>query len=278
MNLVLRNYLQNKEYDLAERFRSQAQQQDVGRSTQQLCRHLHYMGRIHAIQLNYTEARDCLQQALRKAPSVARGFRVTTLKWLTLVRLLLGEVPERTELMQPQMATAMAPYVAVTQVVRRGKLKEFREVSERHGAAFAADGTSNLIDRLRNNVIRAGLRRISLAYSRISLADVAARLGLEGSRRDIECMVAKAIRDGSVDVSIDHDAGCLVSNEVLDIYSTYEPQHAFHARISFCLDLNNDAMRAMRFEPKGKGANGTEEHALMTEEELAEALEEDDGF
>jgi len=43
------------------------------------------------------------------------------------------------------------------------------------------------------------------------------------------------------------------------------------------LDLNNDAMRAMRFEPKGKGANGTEEHALMTEEELAEALEEDDG-
>ena len=37
---------------------------------------------------------------------------------------------------------------------------------------FRADRTHNLIVRLRHSVIRAGLRRISLAYSRISLADV----------------------------------------------------------------------------------------------------------
>ena len=42
---------------------------------------------------------------------------------------------------------------------------------------FAADKTANLIVRLQYNVIRAGLRRINLAYSRISLADVASRLG-----------------------------------------------------------------------------------------------------
>jgi hypothetical protein len=33
---------------------------------QQLCRYLYYLGRIRAIQLEYTEAKDCLQQALRK--------------------------------------------------------------------------------------------------------------------------------------------------------------------------------------------------------------------
>lgn len=125
---------------------------------------------------------------------------------------------------QPQTMTAMAPYLALTQAVRRGDLKDFQRVAEQHAAAFATDGTANLIVRLRNNVIRAGLRRISLAYSRISLADVASRLGLEGSQRDIECVVAKAIRDGAVDVTLDHEAGCLVSNEVLDIYSSYEPQ------------------------------------------------------
>lgn len=42
---------------------------------------------------------------------------------------------------------------------------------------FVADKTQNLIVRLQYNVIRAGLRRINLAYSRISLADVATRLG-----------------------------------------------------------------------------------------------------
>ena len=47
--------------------------------------------------------------------------------------------------------------------------------------------------RLRHNVIRAGLRRISLAYSRISLADVASKLGLPNVE-DTESIVTKAIR------------------------------------------------------------------------------------
>ena len=63
----------------------------------------------------------------------------------------------------------------------------------RHDAAFRADRTHNLIVRLRHNVIRAGLRRIALAYSRISLADVAAKLGLP-SVTDTESIVSKAIR------------------------------------------------------------------------------------
>ena len=52
-----------------------------------------------------------------------------------------------------------------------------RRVAEEHEGVFAGDRTLNLIVRLRHNVIRAGLRRINLAYSRISLADIAAKLG-----------------------------------------------------------------------------------------------------
>ena len=62
-----------------------------------------------------------------------------------------------------------------------------------HDAVFRADAVHHLIVRLRHNVIRAGLRRMSLAYSRISLADVAAKLGL-ASVQDTESIVAKAIR------------------------------------------------------------------------------------
>ena len=60
--------------------------------------------------------------------------------------------------------------------VRRGDLVAFKSVAERYAAVFAADKTANLIVRLRRNVIRTGLRHISLAYSRISLSDVAAKL------------------------------------------------------------------------------------------------------
>jgi len=58
---------------------------------------------------------------------------------------------------------------------------------------FSADRTQNVIVRLRHNVIRTGLRRINLAYSRIGLADVAAKLGLPDAG-DVECIVAKAIK------------------------------------------------------------------------------------
>ena len=50
----------------AEKLRSKAQRPEVSRSTQQLCRYLYYLGRIRAIQLEYTDSKDCLQQALRK--------------------------------------------------------------------------------------------------------------------------------------------------------------------------------------------------------------------
>ena len=52
-----------------------------------------------------------------------------------------------------------------------------REVAEQHEAVWARDRVANLVVRLRHNVIRAGLRRINIAYWRISLSDIASKLG-----------------------------------------------------------------------------------------------------
>ena len=53
-----------------------------------------------------------------------------------------------------------------------------REVAEQHEGVWARDRVANLVVRLRHNVIRAGLRRINLAYWRISLAGIASKLGV----------------------------------------------------------------------------------------------------
>ena len=50
----------------AEKLRSKAQRPEQARSSQQYSRYLYYLGRIRAIQLEYTDAKDCLQQAARK--------------------------------------------------------------------------------------------------------------------------------------------------------------------------------------------------------------------
>jgi 26S proteasome regulatory subunit N3 len=33
-----------------------------------------------------------------------------------------------------------------------------------------------------------------------------------------------------------------------DVYISGEPAEAFHARVAFCLDLHNEAVKALRYE------------------------------
>lgn len=67
-------------------------------------------------------------KALRRAPSIAHGFRITVSKWLILVRLLLGELPDRQEFAQPGMSAALQPYFELTQSVKAGDTRAFKQV------------------------------------------------------------------------------------------------------------------------------------------------------
>ncbi len=61
----------------------------------------------------------------------------------------------------------------------------------------------------------------------------------------------------------------------MDVYSTNEPQQAFHQRISFCLDLHNESIQALRF-PHNTGKAELSKSAELLEEEraLAKKIEE----
>ncbi|KAB2051144.1 hypothetical protein ES319_A12G036500v1 [Gossypium barbadense] len=247
-------------------------------SNQQFCRYLFYLGKIRTIQLEYTDAKECLLQAARKAPIAALDFRVQCNKWAIIVRLLLGEIPERTVFMQKGMEKALRPYFELTNAVRIGDLELFRSVAEKFSSTFSSDRTHNLIVRLRHNVIRTGLRNISISYSRISLVDVAKKLRLD-SVADAESIVAKAIRDGAIDAILDHASRCMLSKETGDIYSMTEPQTVFNSRIAFCLNMHNEAVRALRFPPnshKEKESAEKRRERQQQEQELAKHIAEED--
>ncbi|KAK9818844.1 hypothetical protein WJX81_003128 [Elliptochloris bilobata] len=80
-----------------------------------------------------------------------------------------------------------------------GRIRAIQHVAETHGGTFAADKTGNLVARLRHNVIRAGLRRINLAYSRISLQDVAAKLAARSDCRQSCAPLASIASDSAGD-------------------------------------------------------------------------------
>lgn len=60
------------------------------------------------------------------------------------------------------------------------------------------------------------------------------------SVEDTESILAKAIRDGGIEASIDHEHGWMTCKDRVDVYATNEPQSAFHARVAFCLDIHNE--------------------------------------
>ncbi|GAA5801151.1 proteasome regulatory subunit C-terminal-domain-containing protein [Helicostylum pulchrum] len=277
LNLLLRNYFFHNLYDQADKLVSKSTFPEKA-GNNQAARYAYYLGRIKALQLDYTSAHTYLTQAIRKAPqnNVTAGFQQTANKFFIVVQLLMGEIPERSLFRQPILKKALAPYLAITQAVRVGDLNKFQEALAQYDAVFKKDKTYTLILRLRHNVIKTGIRMISLSYSKISLRDICIKLHLD-SEEDAEFIVAKAIRDGVIDATLDHSKGFMKSKEIVDIYSTNEPQNAYHQRINFCLNLHNEAVKAMRFPMDAHRKElASAEEARERERELAQEIAEGD--
>ncbi|GMS88193.1 hypothetical protein PENTCL1PPCAC_10368, partial [Pristionchus entomophagus] len=288
---LLRVYLVGRQYPSAAKLVSKVSFPE-GASNNDLARFLYYQGRIKAMQLDYPAASGYFLQAMRKAPQEAAiGFKQNTQKWVVVVGLLQGEIPERGIFRMPIYRKCLVPYLELTQAVRLGDLVKFNAVLQKYGqSVFEADETLTLIVRLRQNVIKTAVRQISLAYSRISISDICKKLQL-ASDVETEYMVAKAISDGSIEASVtcgEHaskESGLrfMQSSETADVYRTAEPQMHFDSRIRYCLELHNQAVKALRFPPKTAEEIETIEQQREREQQELEfakgmAEEDDDDF
>merc|ERR1711972_882263 len=220
-----------------------------------------------------------LMQAIRKAPqspTVALGFKLAATKLAVIVELLMGGVPDRATFMQKELKEQLRPYYALARAVRTGDLNAFKETTQKYEALFKKDKTLTLINRLRYNVIKTGLRSINLSYSRISLQDICTKLGLE-TPQDAAGVVAKAVVDGVIDATIDYDQQYVTSKSRQDIYASVEPQKALHKRISYCLQMHNDTVKAMAYpDDDVKDKEDSEERREREKRDLASMDDEVD--
>jgi 26S proteasome regulatory subunit N3 len=248
--LLLRNYLSTSHINQADLLISHTAFPPTA-ANNQIARYLYYLGRIRAIQLSYTEAHEHLIGATRKSPTTykASGFYQASTKLLIVVELLMGDIPDRAIFRQPSLEKALQPYLQLVQAVSSGDVIGFQNLVQKYNSAFRADNTYTLILRLRQNVIKTGIRMMSLSYARISLRDMCLRLGLD-SEESAEYIVAKAIRDGVIEASLDHEKGFMKSKDIGDIYSTREPGDAFHERIQACLALHDESVKVSSPRPQ----------------------------
>ncbi|KAF7316420.1 PCI-domain-containing protein [Mycena indigotica] len=274
INRLLRSYLQYSLYDQADKLISKTTFPATA-GNPQFARYHYYLGRIKAVQLNYSDAHANLQQAIRRAPTakLAPGFYQAVHKLFVVVELLMGDIPDRSLFRHPVLEKALTAYFEIVKAVRTGSLSQFQTTLAKHASQFEADKTITLIVRLRQNVIKTGIRRLSLSYSRISLRDICVKLHLD-SEEDAEYIVGKAIRDGVIEGRIVHSQGWM---ECGSQKSGYGPEVAdvFSRRIGYCLELHNQSVKAMRFPLNAHRKElAAAEGAREREKELAKEIQE----
>ena len=96
-----------------------------GKSNNEFCKYLFYTGKIKAVRREYGEALDMLNQAIRKSPDVAKGFKIQCQKAAVVVELLTGEIPNREIFSDVLIFTNAYPYYKLIQVVLEGELTNF---------------------------------------------------------------------------------------------------------------------------------------------------------
>lgn len=274
LTLVLRSYLLT--HDIAQAANLCEKTVFPGNAGNALAaRYYYYVLRISCIQLDYSSAHECVISAVRKAPQTLRatGFLQAATKLKIVIELLMGDIPELGEFRQ--FRGALLPYLHVTRAVRLGDLMQFEHVLDRYEAVFVKDDMFTLVLRLRQNVIRTGIRIISLAYLKILLKDICIKLHLD-LEEATEYIVSKAIRDGVIEASVNHELGYMHLRDVLDVYSTKVPQEELDQRIRFCLLLHTDSVKAMRY-PLDDSKQELKTLELIDDEKgLMRALEEGD--
>lgn len=190
----------------------------------------------------------------------------------------MGEIPNRQVFNQKDFQKYLAPYLQIVHTVKQGDMEKFNALVSRHQRMFQVDKVLSLIYRLKHTVIKFGLKKINVSYSKISMADVAAKLGLE-SVEETEQMVAKAIRDGVIDATINHDEQFILALPKTDVYTSNDPQTILHKRIKFCMETRNDAVKALVYPQKEdkRDFGDVDEERDNKEEDLLAALMEEMG-
>ena len=279
INCIIRYYLNNKNVEMARSFISKTKYTE-NISSYEDARYLFYIGKIEAIQMNYSDSYTHLSSSFRKAPEkTGEGFKNLVNKYLILVQLLMGEIPDIKSLMKSNRVVdfeEFKPYLLMLKIVRHGNLDEFKKGMTNFEFNFKKDGTLNLVQRIRQVVIKAGLRKINLSYSRISIKDITEKLKLE-NEKETEYIIAKAIRDGVFLATINHEKGYVQSKEIKDIYSTFEPQRSYQSRILFLNNIFVESQKSMKYslqqEEAKKEAKSKE---LEEEDDLDTSLNKDD--
>ncbi len=276
ITLLLRNYALTNDITQAINFVSKVEfPENCGNNL--YARYYYYLSKINAIQLNYTTALNYIINSIRKAPQskYIKGFLINANKLKIIIELLMGDIPDLKIFTDVNCHKSLKPYMEITKAVRLGDLSLFNQSLEKFNNVFVKDKTYALILRLRKNVIKAGIRSISLCYKKISIKDICIKLKMD-SEISTEYILNKLIKDHIIEASLDNENSYMKSKEFLNIYDSDIPAFEFNKRIEAINSIKKSFVKEMNYPETKNRFNNKDISEYEQEMELIRASEDGD--
>jgi len=91
----------------------------------------------------------------------------------------MGEIPNRQIFSPPYLQKPLYPYFQIVNCVKSGDMETFKKILSKFEKIFIADQNFNLIARLKHTVLKFGLKKLNISYSKISMKDIQNKLKLD---------------------------------------------------------------------------------------------------
>lgn len=169
----------------------------------------YYGAMIHIGLKRYGEALTYLKMAFTASQGGPTSCLVESYKKYMLVSLIvhgkLADLPKWSSRMQQQMTPYVKEYTELKEAFDSTDGAKLSAKIEEHAAVFAKDNNLGLVKQCAPAAKRRSVKRLTQTYLTLSLADIAAKTGLEGE--SVESTILEMIEKGEIFASINQRDG-----------------------------------------------------------------------
>ena len=227
-----------------------------------------YLSRVGQL----TPALNFITESLRKASedTTKKGlnaFKSSAQKLKIVLQLLVNDPISHQWLNENKIPVH---YMSLVGAVNRGDNMQFHEVINTHKSSFEKDDVMRLLDDMRSVVTKNALKKLSISYSKISIKDALAKLGVGNNPDfDLNAFLTKS-REDLPEFTIDHKNLSIEFTQKSDNYYSSQTRESLIRRIRHLQGLEEQVNKSLKFKVQLK--------EVANDEKVEDSEEDDDHF
>lgn len=203
----------------------------------------YYGARVCVGLKRYSRALDLMYLAIVAPAMVPNAIMVMAYKLFVVISLITsGTVPEfpkytSTSIQRVLKGGECESYSLLVEAYASHEEKVLQECIEKHKQVYEADNLAGLVDQVLTSLIKRNILRLTHTYITLSLADIAAAVGLP-SVHSVEMYILKMIEAGEIHAEINEMDGMVKFLEDPEAFDNVEMAEHLDQQMLKCTELD----------------------------------------